>query len=558
MAQKFLTNVEADSFITNGGTSSHFVKGDGSLDLNTYLTLADLSGYVTIGTEQTITNQKTFEATITFEDEIEMTGFSDGIVIKDGDLLSSLSGTSSQFVMGDGSLKDYADPAIVWTSAAGDNTTQGADTWYKVATYDITSDFSGGSWVYHFNSSNAGNVTSAEIAIHLRRNSGVSAYNVDIDCRALTHLNGTAFLAKDSFLIVSDDATSIELWVQKKQNYGVVNATLISERQHNTTVTYEPDTNSWTSTTPSGTGDTEQSGAFRFINDGGAGTIDASTVMVVGDSTASAGLSILGSTTGVSKLNFSDSGDEDIGQIEYSHKNDAMTISVNAGDAIVIDSNRDTKLLGDLILTEATGNTTISQHTNTTSDVTLLTPAAGGVIPIDFTDGSGGRVTADGNGDVDLSGLSLGGPSINFFQVQDSSGSGQSLTASYADVNSSIWSTAFTGTGFSWDGTELTVSTASDAVEFNASIQGITTGNDRVELCVRLMEDTGGGFSEITKVTQYAMRNNNQDEGNVTLVNFYRFNVAAGTKYKIQSKIVGAATTIGTQGGTYFNAKRFS
>ena len=152
-----------------------------------------------------------------------------------------------------------------------------------------------------------------------------------------------------------------------------------------------------------------------------------------------------------------------------------------------------------------------------------------------------------------------GGTVIDFFQTQDNSGSGQTLTSTtYTDVNSSIWSTAFTGTGFSWDGTELTVTAAADAIEFNVSIQGITTNNNRVELGVRLMEDTGSGYNTLTTVTQYALRNNGQNEGNVTLVSFYTFNVSAGTKYKIQVNRAGVNCEVGTQGGTYFNAKRFS
>ena len=170
---------------------------------------------------------------------------------------------------------------------------------------------------------------------------------------------------------------------------------------------------------------------------------------------------------------------------------------------------------------------------------------------IDGTDYNTQWVTPSGGG---------GGTTINFFQVQDNSGAGQTLTGtnSYADINSSIWNTAFSGTGFSWDGSELTVSSASDAIEFNVSIQGITALNNRVEIGVRLMEDTGSGYTTLTTVNQYALRNNVQNEGNVTLVSFYAFNVASGTKYKIQTAKTGVNCEIGTQGGTYFNAKRFS
>jgi hypothetical protein len=51
------TDIEARSFIITGGNSSQFLKGDGSLDTNTYLTSASLNGYATTGYVQTqITN----------------------------------------------------------------------------------------------------------------------------------------------------------------------------------------------------------------------------------------------------------------------------------------------------------------------------------------------------------------------------------------------------------------------------------------------------------------------------------------------------------------------
>ena len=155
------------------------------------------------------------------------------------------------------------------------------------------------------------------------------------------------------------------------------------------------------------------------------------------------------------------------------------------------------------------------------------------------------------------SGGGSSGTDINFFQVQDNSTSSQSLTTSFADVTG-IWGTAFTGSGFTWDGTELTVTSDSDAIEFNASAQGIVTGNNRVEVGLRLMADTGGGYVELTRVSQYALRNSAQDEGNVTFGGFHVFNVIAGTKFKIQVLRVGAVSSIGSQGGTYFNAKRYS
>ena len=39
-------NVKATSLITDGGTSTDFVKGDGTLDTNTYLVQADVDTYI--------------------------------------------------------------------------------------------------------------------------------------------------------------------------------------------------------------------------------------------------------------------------------------------------------------------------------------------------------------------------------------------------------------------------------------------------------------------------------------------------------------------------------
>lgn len=54
------SNITAPKFITSGGTSSQFVKGDGSLDGTSYATSASLNNYVTLTTAQTISGVKTF------------------------------------------------------------------------------------------------------------------------------------------------------------------------------------------------------------------------------------------------------------------------------------------------------------------------------------------------------------------------------------------------------------------------------------------------------------------------------------------------------------------
>lgn len=55
----------AGSFKVNGGTSTGFLKANGSVDSNTYITSAALSDYVTRTTAQTITGEKTFTRDIT-------------------------------------------------------------------------------------------------------------------------------------------------------------------------------------------------------------------------------------------------------------------------------------------------------------------------------------------------------------------------------------------------------------------------------------------------------------------------------------------------------------
>ena len=56
--------IKAGDFIKDGGTSSQFLKADGSVDSNTYLTGSSLSNYVTTNTTQTISGTKTFSSNL--------------------------------------------------------------------------------------------------------------------------------------------------------------------------------------------------------------------------------------------------------------------------------------------------------------------------------------------------------------------------------------------------------------------------------------------------------------------------------------------------------------
>lgn len=56
------TKIYSDQFIKRNGTSSQFLKADGSVDSTSYLTSSSLSNYVTTNTTQTITGSKTFNS----------------------------------------------------------------------------------------------------------------------------------------------------------------------------------------------------------------------------------------------------------------------------------------------------------------------------------------------------------------------------------------------------------------------------------------------------------------------------------------------------------------
>ncbi len=76
-------SVNAGSFVKSGGTSSQFLKADGSVDSSTYLTSASLSGYVDTTTNQSIAGFKTFTGYAQFEN---------GIYIKQDGTLSGIAG----------------------------------------------------------------------------------------------------------------------------------------------------------------------------------------------------------------------------------------------------------------------------------------------------------------------------------------------------------------------------------------------------------------------------------------------------------------------------------
>lgn len=158
------------------------------------------------------------------------------------------------------------------TAAGNTGTEDGANTWAKLATFNINSNFSGGAFYYVVNTRNNGYTSSAGLTVILRRNADVNTYTVDLAMTHLTDNGGTAnrFIGEDSFLIVSNDASAIELWVQKKTNYGLIELYPLGISQgtnaSSVLITYYSGS-AWQSTTPTGTGNSAQSnGITAFDN----------------------------------------------------------------------------------------------------------------------------------------------------------------------------------------------------------------------------------------------------------------------------------------------------
>ncbi len=146
---------------------------------------------------------------------------------------------------------------------------------------------------------------------------------------------------------------------------------------------------------------------------------------------------------------------------------------------------------------------------------------------------------------------------IRFFQVEDDGSTGQLTTGTAADL-AGMWGTPSLNTGdFTWNGTTgiLTVD-AAGIVEFDVKVTSWNNANNRHELHAQIYKN---GSSVLIEDSQYASRNNTQDEGSAYICGF-KDTAAASDTYRIRVFDIGVAATIGATNvanETYFSAKLY-
>jgi len=163
----------------------------------------------------------------------------------------------------------------------------------------------------------------------------------------------------------------------------------------------------------------------------------------------------------------------------------------------------------------------------------------------------------DISGSLSLTGVGSSGSVITFFQVQDDGVTGQ-LTTNAPVTLTGIWDTpSLTSPNFSWDGSTgvLTVN-ASGVVEFDIKTTSWQDANNRHELHVQIFKN---GSSVIIEDSQYASRNNTQDEGSA-YINGFKDSASINDTYEFRVFDVGVTATIGAAnvaGETFVSVKHY-
>lgn len=153
------------------------------------------------------------------------------------------------------------------------------------------------------------------------------------------------------------------------------------------------------------------------------------------------------------------------------------------------------------------------------------------------------------------------GTTIAHFQVEDDGTTGQ-LTTGTATVLAGLWGTpSINQTGFTWTDDETTLGTlevdTAGIVEFDLQVSSWNNANNRHELHAQILKN---GTDVIIEASNYASRNNTQDEGDVDIHGF-KDAAVDGDVYQIRVFDVGVAATVGSAevaGQTYFSAKLYT
>jgi len=138
--------------------------------------------------------------------------------------------------------------------------------------------------------------------------------------------------------------------------------------------------------------------------DSGASVAGAGDLLVI-ENSADAGLSILSGTSAIGKINFGDSGDNDVGSIGYDHDVNAMALNTNGSERMRIDDD------GDICVGK-----TVPVSASQLGGVTL---APLGRVNISYTGTAGHGFTTYFNGNGEIGSISASGSTTYFNTSSD-------------------------------------------------------------------------------------------------------------------------------------------
>ena len=151
------------------------------------------------------------------------------------------------------------------TLGGGITASDGADTWSRVADFNIDTNFGGGSIDFEVSTNSSGYVSDANLTVFIRRNGGSGLVEVQARLNALNSNGSNEMLEYDSFKIIANSATDIQLWINKKENYGKILGKVTGKALVNTTETYYTEA-AWQAAEPTGSADNDTTSAITTGN----------------------------------------------------------------------------------------------------------------------------------------------------------------------------------------------------------------------------------------------------------------------------------------------------